>query len=231
LDEPSLAVERFGGLDVAQIFPRRANVFARWSLIGSILFLVFLVMAYWIYLRTPAFTEVGLAKPQPVPFSHQLHAGDMGIDCRYCHTTVETSPFGGMPDTKTCMNCHSVIQTTNPDLAVVRNSAATGQAIQWTRVNNIPDYVYFDHSIHINKGIGCSSCHGVVDQKPQMTKGASLQMSFCVNCHTHPEEQVRPHSEIFNMQWQPPANQEQLAAQLMLDQNVQSKLSCSTCHR
>jgi hypothetical protein len=200
-------------------------------LLGGLGLLTVLIAAYWVYLRSPAYTDVGKAQPQPVPFSHQLHAGDMGIDCRYCHTTVETSAFAGMPDTKTCMNCHSVIQTGNPDLAPVRNSLATGIPLQWHVVNNLPDYVYFDHSIHINKGIGCSSCHGSVDQSAQMTKAQSLQMGFCVNCHTHPENNVRPKSEIFNMSWQPPANQAQLAAQIMQDENVQSKLSCSTCHR
>jgi Cytochrome c7 and related cytochrome c/Class III cytochrome C family len=216
---------------VAQIFPRRANALARGSLLGSIGLITVLIAVYWVYLRSPAYTQVGQAKPQPVPFSHQLHAGDMGIDCRYCHTTVETSSFAGMPDTKTCMNCHSVIQTSNPDLAPVRNSFATGVPLQWSTVNNLPDYVYFDHSIHINKGVGCSSCHGQVDQSAQMTKAESLQMGFCVNCHTHPGNAIRPHSEVFNMSWQPPANQAQLATLLMQDENVQSKLSCSTCHR
>jgi NAD-dependent SIR2 family protein deacetylase len=216
---------------MAQIFPRRSNTLARGGLVGLGLFVILVGSAYWIYLRTPQFTGVGAAVPQPVPFSHQLHAGALGIDCRYCHTTVETSAFAGMPDTKTCMNCHSVIATDKASLAPVRASFATGQPIQWARVNNLPDYVYFDHSAHVNKGIGCSSCHGPVDQKPTMTKAASLQMSFCVNCHTHPEQQVRPHNEIFDMQWQPPANQAQLAIQIMHDENIQSKLSCSTCHR
>ena len=216
---------------MAQLFPRRANLVSRGSIIGTFVLLGLLVTGYWLYLRTPAFTGVGAPVPQPVPFSHQLHAGDMGIDCRYCHTTVETSHFAGMPDTKTCMNCHSVIQTSNPDLAPIRQSFATGQAMQWNRVNNLPDYVYFDHSVHVSKGIGCSSCHGQDNTLPVMVKGQSLQMSFCVNCHTHPEDQVRAHNEIFNHQWLPPANQLQLATQLMQDHDVQSKLSCSTCHR
>jgi hypothetical protein len=216
---------------VAQIFPRRANLVARGSLLGGLTLVAVLITAYWFYLRSNPFTQIGQPQPQPVPFSHQLHAGDMGIDCRYCHTTVETSAFAGMPDTKTCMNCHSVIQTSNPDLAPVRNSFATGIPLQWHVVNNLPDYVYFDHSIHVNKGVGCSSCHGSVDQEAQMTKAQSLQMGFCVNCHTHPEQALRPQSEVFNMGWAPPANQAALGAEIMKDENVQSKISCSTCHR
>jgi hypothetical protein len=216
---------------MAQIFPRRSNALARGSILGGLVFLVVLLSAYWVYLRTPLFTGVDAPVSQPIPFSHQLHAGNLGIDCRYCHTTVETSAFAGMPDTKTCMNCHSLIQTQSPNLAPLRQSVATGQPIHWNVVNNLPDYVFFDHSAHVNKGVGCSSCHGAVDQKPVMTKGASLQMGFCVNCHTHPEQQVRPQNEVFDMQWQPPANQAALAAQLMHDENIESKLSCSTCHR
>src|SRR5579883_1590473 len=216
---------------MSQVFSRRANAIARGSLIGFILFIVVLGTAYWVYIRSPLLTGVGSAPPQPVPFSHQLHAGDLGIDCRYCHTTVQTSAFAGMPDTKTCMNCHTIVKNTSPLLAPVRESFQTGKAIQWTRVNILPDYVYFDHSIHVNKGIGCSSCHGQVDKEPFMAKGASLQMGFCVNCHMHPETQVRPLDQVFNMSWQPPANQAQVGAQLVQQYHIQSKISCSVCHR
>jgi len=216
---------------MAQVFPRRANVLARAGLSGGIGVVLILSALYWVYLRTPAFTGVGQPVAQPVPFSHEIHAKELGIDCRYCHTTVETSAFAGMPDTKTCMNCHSVVLTQDPRLAPVRESFQTGKAIQWNTVNDLPDYVYFDHSAHINKGIGCSSCHGAVDQETTMTKGASLQMGFCINCHTHPEQQIRPQDQIFNMEWQPPANQTVVGAQLMQADHVQSKLSCSVCHR
>jgi hypothetical protein len=216
---------------MAQLFPRPANLIARGSLLGSIFGLFLLVGIYWLYLRTPAFTHVGEPVSQPVPFSHQLHAGNLGLDCRYCHTTVETSAFAGMPDSKTCMNCHSVILANDPNLQPIRTSFATGQAMQWNKVNDLPDYVYFDHTIHINKGIGCSSCHGQVDQESVMTKGASLQMSFCVNCHTHPEQNIRPRDQVFNMSWTPPANQAEIATTLIQQYHVESKLSCSTCHR
>jgi hypothetical protein len=216
---------------MAQVFPRRSNLIARGTLIGVTVGLIVLVSAYWVYLRSPVFTGVGQSVPQPVPFSHQLHAGTMGIDCRYCHTTVETSPFAGMPDTKTCMNCHSVVKTDSALLAPIRASYQTGKAMQWTTVNNLPDYVFFNHSIHINKGIGCSSCHGDVANDATMVKAQSLQMGFCINCHMHPEQQIRPQSEVFNMSWQPPANQAEIGAALVQQYHVQSQLSCSTCHR
>ena len=216
---------------MAQVFPRRANFIARATLLGIVGFLFALVSVYWVYLRSPAFTGLGQAPAQPVAFSHQLHAGQLGIDCRYCHTTVETSAFAGMPDTKTCMNCHSVVKTNSALLQPIRDSFQTGKAMQWATVNNLPDYVYFDHSIHINKGIGCVSCHSRVDQEPLMQKGATLQMGFCINCHMHPETQVRPREEVFNMSWQPPANQAVLAQTLIQQYNVESKISCSTCHR
>ncbi len=216
---------------MAQVFSRRANTVARGSLIGGVGLLLVLAAAYWVYIRTPLFTGVGFQQPQPVPFSHQIHAGELGIDCRYCHTTVETQAFAGMPDTKTCMNCHTIVRAQDPLLAPIRDSFSTGKAMQWTTVNDLPDYVFFDHSIHINKGIGCSSCHGQVDQEPLMSKGASLQMGFCINCHMNPEQNVRPRDQVFNMSWKPPANQVQMGTQLVQEYHIQTKISCSVCHR
>ena len=151
---------------------------------------------------------VGVAPPQPIQFSHKHHVVDDGIDCRYCHTSVETSSFSrACPDSKTCMNCHQQILAQSPLLARVRESWATGTPIVWARVNRLPDYAYFDHSIHVQKGVGCSSCHGQVDQMPLTTKAESLQMSFCLNCHMAPQNQLRPQSQIFNFEWSPPADQ------------------------
>jgi hypothetical protein len=188
-------------------------------------------LALYLYVRSPWVTQVGAAPEQPVPFSHEHHVVDDGIDCRYCHTTVETSAFAGMPDTKTCMNCHSQILADSPVLAPVRESFQTGKPIVWAKVDNLPDYVHFDHSIHVQKGIGCVSCHGQVDDMPLTAKAETLQMQFCVNCHMDPQKQVRPRSEVFNLAWQPPANYAVLQQQLAQKYGVHQAISCSTCHQ
>ena len=217
-----------------QVFNRQSNFIARGSLIGLVVFLGLFVLAAWIYVRSPWVTFVGVPREQPIAFSHKHHVLDDGIDCRYCHTSVETSSFAGLPDTKTCMNCHSQIFANASFMQPIRTSWTTGQSIQWTRVNSLPDYVYFDHSIHINKGIGCSSCHGAVDQEPLMTKAQTLQMGFCIDCHMHPEQNVRPLDQVFNVEYQKPANQAQLGAQLVKEYNIKPPseiMSCSVCHR
>jgi hypothetical protein len=168
---------------------------------------------------------------QPVPFSHKHHVMDDGIDCRYCHTTVEQSAFAGVPPTQTCMNCHSQIWAQSPVLEPVRESFQTGQPLQWNRVTDLPQFVYFSHDIHVQKGIGCSTCHGQVDQMPLTTKAQPLTMGQCLDCHEHPEQYVRPREEVFNMAYQPPANQTELGQRLVAEYHIQTKISCSTCHR
>jgi hypothetical protein len=197
-------------------------------------------------------------KPQPVPFSHQHHVTGLGIDCRYCHTSVETSSFAGIPPTKTCMNCHSQIWTNAQLLEPVRASYRSGESLQWTRVNQLPDFVYFNHSIHINKGVGCNTCHGPVDQMPLMYQQESLQMVWCLECHRAPEKNLRPRDQVFNMRYQPPSasspvpvdgknfmDQDALGTYLLKKYNVRAGTlmtsdgqrsvsditSCSTCHR
>jgi Cytochrome c7 and related cytochrome c len=216
---------------VAQVFGPGSNSLARFSLVGALAGLAFLFAALELYVRSPYVTSVGLPVDQPVPFSHKHHVTDDGIDCRYCHTTVETSSFAGMPSTQTCMNCHSQIWAQSPVLEPVRRSFLSGQPIQWNRVNNVAGFVYFDHSIHVQKGVGCSSCHGRVDEMPLTYKAQSFQMSFCLECHQNPAHFIRPRSEVFNMAWQPPADQDQLGRELVDAYHVQSKISCSTCHR
>ncbi len=184
---------------------------------------------------------------QPVPFSHQHHVAGLGLDCRYCHTSVETSSFAGIPPTQTCMNCHSQIWTNAAMLEPVRASFRSGQSLHWTRVNDLPDFVYFDHSIHIHKGIGCDSCHGPVDRMPLMYQAKSLQMDFCLDCHRAPQKYIRPRSQVFNMEYQPPSaerpvtvggrsysDQESLGRALLQQyqvRGVRDITSCSTCHR
>ncbi len=177
---------------MSQIFHRSTNTLSRATIFGA----VFVVAALgWMAMeiqRSPYITYAGVRKPQPVPFSHQHHVTGLGIDCRYCHTSVETSSFAGIPPTKTCMNCHSQIWTNAQLLEPVRASYKSGESLQWTRVNQLPDFVYFNHSIHINKGVGCNTCHGPVDQMPLMYQQESLQMEWCLSCHRAPQNNLRP---------------------------------------
>src|SRR6267154_1685208 len=180
-----------------QIFPRSSNNIARASLVIVAVVVAGLGWGLWELERTPYVTNAGVRRPQPVPFSHEHHVSGLGIDCRYCHTSVEQSSFAGMPATEVCMSCHSQIWKDSPMLEPVRASFRSGEPLKWTRVNDLPDFVYFNHSIHIAKGIGCESCHGRVDQMPLMRRAHSLQMSWCLECHAHPEKFVRDREQIY----------------------------------
>ena len=166
-----------------------------------------------------------------MPSCHALHAGQLGIDCRYCHNTVEDSSHAAIPPAQTCMNCHSKVWTTSPKLAPIRESYQSGKAVEWIKVHDLPDYAYFNHSAHVTKGIGCVSCHGRIDQMPLTWKAVSLQMEWCINCHMKPEDFVRPKEAVFSMDWQPGEPQATLGPRLVREYQIQSKLSCSTCHR
>ena len=216
---------------MAQIFHRSANTIARLSIIGVVIVVSVLLWAGLEIQRSPYATYEGVAEAQPVPFSHQHHVSGDGIDCRYCHTSVENSSFANIPPTKTCMNCHSQIWNRAPMLEPVRESFRSDRSIRWIRVHDLPDYVYFNHSIHVAKGVGCTTCHGQVNKMPLMWQENSLQMSWCLDCHRHPERFVRPKSEVFSVNWQPPANQVEMGRQLVKEYNIQSLTSCSTCHR
>ncbi len=216
---------------MAQIFHRSTNTISRVSIFGAAFFIAALIAAGGLFIRSSYVTGVGVPIPQPVPFSHKHHVGDDGLDCRYCHTTVETSPFAGMPPTDTCMHCHSQLFNTSPVLQPVIDSAQTNTPIQWNRVYQLPDFVYFDHSIHIDKGIGCETCHGRVDQMPLMQKASSLQMEWCLDCHRHPENYVRPRAQVFSMTWQPPPNQSEEGQLLVKNYHIQSLTNCWVCHR
>lgn len=217
-----------------QIFHRSTNTISRVSIFGSVFILSFVFWALYQLQRSPYNTRAFVAREQPVQFSHKHHAGDDGIDCRYCHTTVETSSFAGFPPVKTCMNCHSQLFSDSEYLALVRDSFKNLQPIKWTRVHDLPDFVYFNHSIHVNKGVGCSTCHGRVDQMPLMWQVASLQMEWCLKCHRNPAAYVRPRDQVFNMEWQPPGNQIEEGNKLVEQYHIQDPrviTSCSTCHR
>jgi hypothetical protein len=216
---------------VAQHFSRNANTFARLFLVVAICGLAALgCYGYWI-VESPYETRQSVPREQPVPFSHEHHAGDLGIDCRYCHSTVETSSFANIPATKVCMNCHSQMWAVAPDLEPVRQSYRTGKSIQWTRVHDLPDFVYFDHSIHVNKGVGCSTCHGQVDKMPLTWQAQSLRMEWCLACHRNPERYVRPVERVFDMSYRAPSDQIALGKRLVEQYHIQSLTSCSTCHR
>ncbi len=219
---------------MAQTFHRSTNTIARFSIFGA----VFLIAgAGWVFAkldRSPYNTRQGVVLAQPVPFSHDHHVGQIGIDCRYCHVSVETSAVASVPSPSVCMNCHKEIWKDSPMLEPVRTAFAKGRPIAWTKVHDLPDYVYFDHSIHVAKGVGCTTCHGQVDKMPLMYQAATLQMEWCLSCHRNPEKFLRPKSEVFSVSWTPPANQEELGKQLMRDHKVldaRHLMSCSTCHR
>jgi hypothetical protein len=236
---------------MAQIFNRNANTLARASLLGVVLLLSAVGAALMQLQRSPYVTRQHMALEQPVPFSHQHHVAGLGLDCRYCHTSVEESSFAGIPPTKTCMNCHVQMWTNADMLAPVRYSFRTGKSIQWTRVHDLPDFVYFNHSIHVAKGVGCYSCHGPVDEMPLMYQENSLQMEWCLNCHREPEKFLRPKDQVFNMKYEQPSSEHPVevevngqkktfTSQIELGNALKSKYdlrsvqditSCSTCHR
>jgi hypothetical protein len=191
---------------MAQIFDRSSNALARMSLVLTGLIVIALGVTLDELQRSPWVTRQGQRADQPVPFSHEHHVTGLGLQCQYCHTSVEQSGYAGIPPTKTCMNCHAQIWTNADLLQPVRESWATGQSIPWIKVHDLPDFVYFNHEIHVNKGIGCSTCHGRVDLMPLMYEQNTLQMEWCLNCHRNPEKELRPTAEIYNMAWEGPSN-------------------------
>ena len=214
-----------------QIFRPSANTLSKLSLAGILMLVGGLIGLAMLLGRSSYVTRAHEYIEQPVQFSHLHHVLDDGIDCRYCHTSVETSSFAGIPPTKTCMNCHSQIFANSPFLEPVRESFRTGRSIEWTRVHDLPDYVYFNHSIHVNKGIGCTTCHGQVDRMPLMWQEQSLQMEWCLDCHRNPERYVRPRDKVFSVDYVPPPDQLELGKRLVAEYHIQKLTSCSTCHR
>ena len=216
---------------MAQIFHPSTNTISKVTIFGGLALIIVLALLLVTLTRSSYVSEIGVARAQPVPFSHQHHVADDGIDCRYCHTSVENSSFAGIPSTKICMNCHTQIWPESAALAPVRESFRTGQSIQWTRVYNLPGFVYFDHSIHVHKGVGCVTCHGRVDQMPLTWKASTLYMDWCLECHRNPERFVRPREEVFNMDYRPAEDQLALGIRLVKEYDIHAPTSCSTCHR
>lgn len=220
---------------MSQLFQPRADAifrFALWSVcvgaFGVLVVIESLAHSDWL-------TGRSIVEAQPTEFSHQHHAGELGIDCRYCHTTVETAAAAGMPPTYTCMTCHSQVWTGSRMLAPVRDSLSASIPLRWQRTGRLPEYVYFNHAVHVNNGVGCSSCHGEMTHKMQMTyQRNAFSMDFCVNCHRNPQDYLRPPDRIFDMQWQPPHDQGRLGARLVAKYHINTSgllTDCSTCHR
>jgi hypothetical protein len=216
---------------MSQLFPRSANALARMSLAGVLSLAAVGGWVIFTLMRSSWVTKQLEFVEQPIQFSHAHHVGGVGLDCRYCHTSVEKSSFAGIPPTKTCMNCHSQIWSQSPTLEPVRASLRADRSIEWTRVHDLPDFVYFDHSAHVNKGVGCSTCHGRVDQMPLTWQHASLQMEWCLECHRKPEKYVRPLADVFNVAWEPPANQIEQGKKLVSAYGIHTRTDCNTCHR
>jgi len=217
---------------MSKIFPKSVNKLPLQIVIFLGVAGTLLLAGITIY-ATPKYTRVGYAPVQPVPFDHALHAGQLGLDCRYCHTNVEKSEHSNVPATSTCMACHSLVKKDSPLLKPVRDSEASGDPVPWVRIHKAPDYVYFNHAVHVNRGISCYECHGQVNEMKTMFQAHPQSMSWCLDCHRAPEQRIRPLDQVFNLDWRPASAEEQLATgQAMVERmKVKPPQSCSGCHR
>ena len=216
---------------MAQTFHRSTNTLSKVSIFGGVFIVAGVVWVTLAVNRSSYVTRAHEARSQPVPFSHAHHVGNLGVECRYCHTSVDKSSYAGIPPTKTCMNCHSQIWAQSPTLEPVRASLRTDTSLEWVKVHDLPDFAYFNHSAHVNKGVGCSTCHGRVDQMPLVSQEKSLQMEWCLECHRNPEKYVRPKEQVYNIAYEPPANQLELGKELVKKYDIHPQTTCSTCHR
>ncbi len=214
-----------------QIFHPSTNTIARVSIFGALFLVGGLLWVLLLYQRSSYVTLRGVPTTQPVPFSHQHHVGGVGLDCRYCHTSVEKSAFAGIPPTQTCMGCHARLWNDAPVLAPVRDSYAKGESLRWMRVHNLADFAYFDHSVHVAKGVACVTCHGRVDHMPLMYKANTLQMEWCLDCHRHPERSLSPKEALFKMDYEAAEPQATMGRRLMESNHVHTRTDCTTCHR
>jgi hypothetical protein len=217
---------------MAQIFHPSTNTLSRLSIVGFVLAVPLLSTAFYGMNLTYGI-NLNVPIDQPVPFSHKHHVQDDGIDCRYCHSSVDKSASAGMPSTEVCMTCHSQIWTDSPNLTPVRESFRSGQPIEWARVHDLPDFAYFNHSIRVKKGVSCVSCHGRVDEMPITWKEKSLSMSWCLDCHRNPEKFIRPREHVYDLTWKPKGDQIAQGKELLTEYHVLNKFqltNCSTCH-
>ncbi len=208
-----------------QLFPRALNKLPIMAAIGSIGGLTTVVLAVWYY-GSPSHLQVGYAPTQPVPYSHRLHAGQMGMDCRYCHANIERSAHAMIPATQTCMGCHAIVKTESARLANVRSSWETGQPIEWVKVHKLPEHSFFDHSAHLSAGVGCVTCHGRIDQMEVVRLDKPIAMQWCLDCHRNPTPNLRPKDQITNMEWRA-----DMAPAGWQPPTVNPPKHCSGCHR
>ena len=225
---------------MANIFPKATNIVLIKASIALQVVGVLATLGVWYYF-TPKYSRVGYEPVQPVAFDHTIHVGQLGMDCRYCHSYVEVSGHSNFPATQTCMNCHRDIQKNNPKLQPVRDSWATGQPVAWVQIHHVPDYAYFNHSAHVNRGVSCVSCHGKVNEMTVVYEDKALSMGWCLQCHRNPAEFVRPiaaakpgeQSPIFNLNWTPPGKESQsdIGKKLVHDWKINPPKDCAGCHR
>jgi len=217
---------------MSALFKPSSNTAFRIALVMlALLFGGGLIAGPMIYVRTPFYTQQQDPVDQPVQFDHRHHVGDEGIDCRYCHYLVEKSPNAGIPPTSVCLNCHEQIWNKSPKLAPVRESYFADRPIVWNKVNKLPHFVYFNHSIHVKQGVGCVTCHGRIDEMAQVEKAQPLTMGWCLDCHRQPEKYLRPRDQVTSMTYKPKGDQVALGRELKEQYHVDTRTSCTTCHR
>lgn len=215
---------------MAQIFPKWTNK-APLVVVIFIMAVFIAVIGFIWYYGSPEYTDVGYKPKQPIDYSHKMHVGEIGMDCRYCHTGVETSPAASIPPTQTCMNCHTLVKSDSKKLELLNQSWAEGKPLEWIRIHNLPDYSYFDHSAHLTAGVGCESCHGNIAEMEVVEQKKPLSMSWCLDCHRNPEKHIRPIDQLTAMNWKQTYEQLVLARATIKDKKITPPLNCSGCHR
>ncbi len=213
------------------IFPKWTNRLPLAIIIGILFIATGVTAGIWYYF-TPKYTDVGYQPIQPVAFPHSTHVDQLGMDCRYCHSTVEKSWFSNIPASSTCMNCHNQVLKDDPRLAMIRDSAQTGKPVPWVHIHRLPDFAYFNHSVHVNRGVSCVHCHGNINRMDEVQQAKPLNMTFCLECHRNPEPNLRPLDKITDLNWDPHKNlPKEWFQRTMQEWKIEKPENCSACHR